>query len=144
MSSWYRKQWRAITSPGSGRKERPPPNKKRGPGAGDRAFLKSTNCNSNTQLLNPSGRAAQAKIVADLRFWHDVQAMYRLGRRAVYELLVELSGDFLIRATIEIRVERYGDRLSPELLRLTDGDRMPPVPVRVRSRQIAFAKAVSS
>jgi hypothetical protein len=30
------------------------------------------------------------------------------------------------------------------LLRLTDGDRTPPVPVGVRARPIAFAKAVSS
>jgi hypothetical protein len=142
MSSRHRERWRAATSPGPRRKERPPPNEKRAPWAGEREFLK--NSNSNAQSLTPTRFAAQAETVADLRFWRDVQALYRLGPRAVYELLVELSGDFLIRTTIEIRVERYGDRLSPELLRLTDGDRMPPVPVRVRSRQIAFAKAVSS
>lgn len=43
----------------------------------------------------------------------------------VYELLVELGRDFVIRTAIETKVESYADRLSPELLRVTGGDRMP-------------------
>jgi hypothetical protein len=131
MSSRHREWWRAATSLGPRHEERPPPNEKRGPGAGDRAFLKNTNCNSNTQSLNSSRLAAQAEIVADLRFRRDVQTLHRLGPRAVYELLVELGRDRLIRAVIETKVKRYADRLSPELLRVIGGDRFPGGPIHL-------------
>jgi hypothetical protein len=56
--------------------------------------------------------------------------LHGLGPRAVYELLVELGREFVIRTAIETKVERYADRLSPELLRGTSGERIPPVPVQ--------------
>jgi hypothetical protein len=74
--------------------------------AGERAFLKNTNVNGNAKPLNPSRFAAQAAIVADLRFRRDVQELHRLGPRTVYEFLVELGRDCLIRTAIETKVER--------------------------------------
>jgi hypothetical protein len=95
--------------------------------AGDRAFLKGTSCNA--QSLNPSRLAAQAEIFATRAESACCRSRAALNaaqaRPPVYELLVELGRDFVIRTAIETKVESYADRLSPELLRVTGGDRMP-------------------
>jgi hypothetical protein len=65
--------------------------------------------------------------LADARFARDVVALWRLGPRAVAELLAEISGEFLIRVSVEKKVERFARRLTPELLRAAGADQMPPI-----------------
>jgi hypothetical protein len=60
-----------------------------------------------------SGKSAAidpADVLADLRFARDVQALHRLGARAVYEFLVELGRERLIRTDLESRARRWAQR----------------------------------
>ena len=64
------------------------------------------------------------KGAADLRRQRRIEHVYRLGPRAVGELLDEVAqGENLDRA-----LEAY-QRLTPELLAALGGDRFPPSPV---------------
>jgi hypothetical protein len=65
----------------------------------------------------------------DTRFARDVTALHRLGERVLFEFLDELGRDRLIRTELEGRIKRYISRLSPEILRLTGGDKIAPSPI---------------
>jgi hypothetical protein len=64
----------------------------------------------------------------DPRFRRDVERLHRRGPRPLYEMLAELDRDHLILTAVELKVAKYASRLSPEVLRATGGDQMPPVP----------------
>ena len=73
--------------------------------------------------FRPIGHVA-AEIVADLRRQRQIEHVYRLGVRAVGELLHEVAqGENLDRA-----LEAY-QRLTPDMLKTLGGDRFPPVPI---------------
>jgi hypothetical protein len=69
-----------------------------------------------------------ADVLADLRFSRDVEALHRLGPRAVYEFLVELGRERFIRTDLEQRARRWA-RISPAMLAATGGDRFPHAPI---------------
>jgi hypothetical protein len=73
---------------------------------------------------------AQEQALADLRFARNVDALWKLGPRPLYELLAEFGRERLLRACIEVKVRRYVDRLSPELLASIGADRFPLAPPR--------------
>jgi hypothetical protein len=50
-----------------------------------------------------------------------------LGPRALTEFLLELGAEQLIRTDLELRLERYASRLSPEVLRAAGADRIGTV-----------------
>ena len=72
-----------------------------------------------------------------LRIERGVERLHRLGARPMAELMIELvspvgESDLLIRM-----LDRWGQRLTPEALRVTGGDRFAPrlvvVPLDLRS-----------
>ena len=68
--------------------------------------------------------------LADLRFQRTVARLHHLGARPLFEMLVELGLQHLIRTEIEAAVNRYA-ALDPELLCAVGADTFPPVPVHV-------------
>ena len=71
----------------------------------------------------PIRKVATAGVLS-LKRQHQVEHVYRLGPRAVGELLDEVAqGENLDRA-----LEAY-QRLTPELLAALGGDRFPPAPI---------------
>jgi hypothetical protein len=101
-----------------------------GPGAlagatetgGNRAY-------AGRRLDNALARLVQLpNAIADRQFRHAVERLHRLRPRPLYELLLQLGADQLIRAEIKRRVERYA-ALDPEILRATGGDQFPAVPL---------------
>ena len=56
---------------------------------------------------------------------------YRLGPRALGELLAEFGREHLIRSATETKLRRYIERLTPSLLRAGGGDRFPVSPIRI-------------
>jgi hypothetical protein len=71
-----------------------------------------------------------APDILDLRFRRDIEALHRLGARAVYELLVELGRERLIRTAIEVKVRRYA-ALDPTIMGAVGGDRFPAAPLHL-------------
>jgi hypothetical protein len=69
--------------------------------------------------------------LADIRFRRAVARLHRLGPRSLYEMLAELGAQRLIRSEIEDLVEHYVDRLTPEMLLATGGDKFAPAPIHV-------------
>ena len=67
-------------------------------------------------------------IVCDLRFQRDIERFYKLGPRALGELLVEIGEQRLCRTYIENRVRSYGS-ISPEYLSALGGDAFPRPPL---------------
>jgi hypothetical protein len=63
-------------------------------------------------------------VLADLRFARDVEALHRLGARALYEFLVELGRERLIRLHLEARTRQWA-RLDRGILEAAGGDRVP-------------------
>ena len=61
----------------------------------------------------------------ELRFRRDVERLHRLGPRAVYELLSELSTRHLLRTQIEQLAARYS-RIDPLALRLAGAPSFAP------------------
>jgi hypothetical protein len=59
------------------------------------------------------------------------QRAHRLGPRVFYEVLSEIGRSLQAGSAVFEIVERYAERLSPELLRVTGGDRFPPAPLRL-------------
>jgi hypothetical protein len=55
------------------------------------------------------------RYLGDLRFRCDVERLHGLGPRPLYEMLVALGCDRMIRTELEERVRRYGT-LDPALL----------------------------
>lgn len=80
-----------------------------------------------------SVRRMAAAIDSDLRFQRDIERLYKLGPRALGELLVEIGEQRLCRTYIEKRVRSYGG-ISPEYLNAVGGDAFPRPPLyRVQS-----------
>jgi hypothetical protein len=67
-------------------------------------------------------------ILADLRFARDVEALHRLGARALFQYLVELGQKRLIRADLEARTRRWS-RLDRTMLEAIGADRSPAAPI---------------
>lgn len=61
-----------------------------------------------------------------LRFQRSVERLHRLGPRAVAELLAEVADRTGKRSYVLNLVTEYSTRLTPQMLRLADGDRFPP------------------
>jgi hypothetical protein len=57
--------------------------------------------------------------------------LVNLGARVVAEFLAEIGRDYLLRLVIEELLRRYLDRLTPEMLRVTGGDRFPGAPIHL-------------
>jgi hypothetical protein len=68
--------------------------------------------------------------LADFRFQRAVARLHRLGPRPLYELLVELGGQRLIRSEIEALVYKYAT-IDSAVLRAAGGDRFAPWSPRV-------------
>jgi hypothetical protein len=72
--------------------------------------------------------AAQAPLdlphVADLRFQSDVEALHRLGPRAIHAMLIEIGTERSIGTLIARKVARYAS-IDPAALSYAGGDRFP-------------------
>jgi hypothetical protein len=70
--------------------------------------------------------------VADSRFDRKVRRVIReLGERALAELIREHCALTMTRTSFECRLDEYLERLAPEMLRATGGDRFPASPLRL-------------
>jgi hypothetical protein len=69
-----------------------------------------------------------------IHFQRLVRQAHALGPRVIAELLAEIGAEFLIRVSIERKLERYA-ALDPQILRAVGADRFPPwPPLRLVSR----------
>lgn len=68
--------------------------------------------------------------IADLRFRRDVETVYRLGPRAVAELLAEIGAERSIQTLIEQKTASYA-AIDPHALAELGGDRFPLRPLIV-------------
>jgi hypothetical protein len=66
-----------------------------------------------------------------LRRQHLARRVHRLGPRVLFEVLDEIARDHGIAEDVDRRLAAYVDRLTPEMLRATGGDRFPPSPTRL-------------
>jgi len=57
-------------------------------------------------------------VLADLRFARDVEALHKLGARVLFQYLVELGQERLLRTDLEIRTRRWA-RLTSEAIKIT-------------------------
>jgi hypothetical protein len=64
-------------------------------------------------------------FLADARLCRDVERLHRLGPRALFEFLLEISRERLLRVDIEQRVARYA-ALDPSAVEALGGDQFPP------------------
>jgi hypothetical protein len=70
----------------------------------------------------------------NIHFQWLVTQVHRLGPRVIAELLAEIGAEFLIRVSIERKLERYA-ALDPQIQRAVGADRFPPwPPLRLVSR----------
>jgi hypothetical protein len=72
--------------------------------------------------------ASEAIDPDEIRFWRALERFYRLGPRALAELLAEIGARFLIWKPIEAAVARYVARLDPDVLQAIGGDQLPLLP----------------
>ena len=79
----------------------------------------------SVEPLRPVGPIA-AEVVASLRRQRQIEHVHRLGARAVGELLREVDDG----ADLDHALAAY-ERLTPELLKATGGDRFPAQPIHV-------------
>ena len=77
--------------------------------------------------LRPIGRIA-AEVVADFRFRRKVQRIYKLGPRAVGELLAEIGAERSITTIIDQALDRYTE-LDPAAIESAGGDKFWPAPL---------------
>lgn len=78
-----------------------------------------------------SGAKAAGDADRLMRRRHVVDRVHALGPRALGELLAELARRHPeIAEDIDDRLAAYADRLTPEMLRATGGDRWPASPLR--------------
>jgi hypothetical protein len=75
--------------------------------------------------------AARSADLAELRFARLVERFHRLGARTHCEFLRELGAERLIRHVIEQKLERYLERLDPEVLRALGADQFPTTPIHL-------------
>lgn len=73
--------------------------------------------------IRPIGEIA-AEVVASLRFRQQVEHLYRLGPRAIGELLREVADD----ENLGNALAAY-QRLTPDVIKALGGDRGPPRPI---------------
>ena len=73
--------------------------------------------------LRPVGHVVLG-VVAALKRQRQIEHVYRLGLRAVSELLREVADD----DDLDRALEAYG-RLTPDLLKALSGDRFAPLPI---------------
>jgi hypothetical protein len=73
-------------------------------------------------------------VLADLRFARDVEALHKLGARVLFQYLVELGQERLLRTDLEIRTRRW-TRLNPEAIKITGADQPPARPMWIVPRQ---------
>ena len=66
----------------------------------------------------------------ELRAQRNARQLHSLGARAIYELLAEISRRLDADDIVFGLLERYAERLTPDLLRSVGGDRFPPLPIR--------------
>ena len=78
--------------------------------------------------FRPIGAVA-AETVADLRFRRRVERLYRLGPRAVGELLAEIAAERNIRVVVERKLDRFAE-LDPAAIEAAGGDKFWPAPLR--------------
>ena len=71
----------------------------------------------------PTGTVA-VKVITRLRRERQIEHVYRLGVRAVAEMLFEVAGG----EDLDRALEAYG-RLTPDLLKALGGDQFPPAPL---------------
>ena len=62
-----------------------------------------------------------------------VQRLWRLGPRAIAELLAEIGAERSIRTTIDEKLERYTG-FEPAVLRAVRADQLPATPLHVVRR----------
>ena len=74
--------------------------------------------------------ADKSQALARLRRQRQVEQVHRLGARVLFELVDELDRHHGLGDDLDRRLERYAG-LDPEVLRVLDGDRFPPSPLRV-------------
>jgi hypothetical protein len=67
-------------------------------------------------------------ILADIRFARDVEALHRLGARCLFQYLVELGQERLLRTDLEARTRRWA-RLDRGMIEATCGDQFPGAPL---------------
>ena len=67
--------------------------------------------------------------VQRLRRQHLVKRLHRLGPRAIFELFDEIAEKFGIEEQVDARLAAYVERLTPEILVATGGDRLATVPL---------------
>ncbi len=64
----------------------------------------------------------------ELRFQRDVEHLYRLGRRAVFEFLSEIGRARMCRTYIEELTARYA-QLDPAIVRAVGANRFAALPI---------------
>ncbi len=70
---------------------------------------------------------------SDSRFQRDIERLYKLGPRALGELLAEIGEQRLCRTYLEQRIRRYAE-IDPKHLAALDVDHFPRPPIyEVRS-----------
>jgi hypothetical protein len=92
-------------------------------GAGESIAERQSVPDSTTRRTAPELRRVQRQRA--------VERVHQLGPRVMAELLNELARYHPeIAAALDRRLERYAERLTPELMRAINGDRFPALPLR--------------
>jgi hypothetical protein len=73
-----------------------------------------------------AGRGQSSDQYAEARFSLKLARLVDFGPR-----VAEIGRDYLLRRVIEELLRRYLDRLTPEMLRVTGGDRFPSAPIHL-------------
>jgi len=87
------------------------------------AATSSQNSGRPTDLQAGSEHVAIVDL-GDVRLQRDVEKVHRLGPRPLYEMMIELGHDRLLRVEIERLVARYA-ALDPAVVEALGGDRFP-------------------
>ena len=64
----------------------------------------------------------------DLQFQRDIERLYKLGPRALGELLAEIGEQRLCRTYLELRIRRYAE-IDPKHLAALDAGHFPRPPI---------------
>ena len=64
----------------------------------------------------------------DIQFQRDIERLYKLGPRALGELLAEIGEQRLCRTYLELRIRRYAE-IDPKHLAALDADHFPRPPI---------------
>ncbi len=65
---------------------------------------------------------------SDSRFKRDIERLYKLGPRALGELLAEIGEQRLCRTYLELRIRRYAE-IDPKHLAALDAEHFPRPPI---------------